>query len=152
MTTCECRVFKNQGWCQHVNPEKKTAFSYIDRRDLHALPERDREYEQQFLTYVESLAVHLGAPADAAFTRLVNHRTDGIGPDRYGDIAFLVDDRDLPMEAAEEAGDVGVYAMFEAEKFKDEPGDECYHHLAQAAAFSAVALYHLRQVQRIRST
>lgn len=146
---CECRRYQAQGWCDHENPKGERTFWY---REGHHQPvaQRNRDYEQEFLTYVEQLAEHLGAPPDNAFTKLVNHRANSTGADSYGDASFLTDGRDLPLEAAEEAGDLGVYAVFDIEKHGDKPGDEAYHYAAQAAAHAAVALYHLRHLQRLR--
>jgi hypothetical protein len=131
------------GWgCKHC--------SFVEDAEIHSVIERDREYESHFLAVAEDYAAHLGAPTDGAFTRLVNHRSDGQGVRSYGDVSFLTDQRDLLTECREECGDAGVYSMFECEKQGYEPHDEEFIHLAQAAAHAALADYHIRLAQQLQ--
>jgi hypothetical protein len=116
------------------------------------VPERDREYERAFLDHVVSLAEHLGA-GESQFAEYVFQRTDSVGARSYGDTSFLSDDRDLIRELRDEAFDLCVYAMFEAEKRRltevESEDDEITHHLSLAAAHAAVADYHASIVQRL---
>lgn len=114
------------------------------------MSERDAAYESGFLRYVEMLAEHLThRPPDGALTRLMLER-QSIGKRDYGDWAFLNDDRNLPHEAREEQADALFYCMADAEKHSDQPGDECYHLLTEAAAHFTAGDLLLRRVEALR--
>ena len=123
---------------------------YSADADVHEVVERDREYEAHFLAVVADYAEHLGAPTDGAFARLAAHRADGQGVRSYGDTSFLTDERDLLTECREECGDAIVYTMFECEKQRHDPDSESFIHLAQAAAYAALADYHIRLAQQLQ--
>ena len=119
------------------------------------VPERDRDWEQRFLAYIDSLADHYGA-ADPTIAERVLKRVNGTGVRNYGDTRFLSgeDDRDLVQELREECQDAIAYSMFEIERRRVVDGDETeddevWSHLSQAAAHAAVADYHASQAQRL---
>ena len=153
MSECGCNRFAAYGRCYHTDPEfGKAALAPDAYRPVQ--PERDREWERKFLTYVDSLADHFGA-SDPTIAELVLKRVNGTGVRNYGDTRFLRtdDDRDLVQELREECQDAVAYSMFEIERRRvldgdESEGDEAWSHLTQAAAHAAVADYHASHAQR----
>ena len=154
MSECGCNRFASYGRCYHTDPEFGRAVVPSEAsRPVQA--ERDRDWEQRFLAYVDSLADHFGA-ADPTITERVLKRVNGTGVRNYADARFLSadDDRDLLAELRDEASDLIAYAMFAIERRRVVDGDESedgevWSHLSQAAAHAAVADYHASQAQRL---
>lgn len=153
MSECGCNRYQAQGTCLHVAPFGSVKLPPEAYRPK--VPERDRDWEQRFLAYVDSLADHFGA-ADPTITERVLKRVNGTGVRNYGDARFLSadDDRDLLAELRDEASDLIAYAMFAIERRRVVDGDESedgevWSHLSQAAAHAAVADYHASQAQRL---
>ena len=153
MSECGCNRFAAYGRCYHTDPEFGKATLAPDAyRPVQ--PERDREWERKFLTYVDSLADHFGA-SDPTITERVLRRINGVGVSHYGDHSFLSasDERDLIAELRDECADAVAYSMFEIERRRvsgeEAEDDEVWSHLAQAAAHAAVADYHASVAQRL---
>jgi hypothetical protein len=126
---------RKQGWCEKCGREMPKPDEF-----------RDLEYEQRFLAEAERIAERRFGIPTSGFQSSVSRRLE-MGQKLYGN-AFL--EKDLAVEAIEEAWDSGAYAVLEAQKrmAAGVEDDAMAWHVFEIACHAAAIHHHARQLWR----